>query len=250
MSAPPSIRPWKGAGMQQLQINYAPAPPAHRRQRLARRAAFVIVAAIVVVLAIRSGPSAWRHAEILYCQHRAMTYSAPADKVVYDDDPSDTTKLRAGSPSMTAGADGEVFEFAKPWERLNQFISRRLPSATCFLHERTSANGDRFLLMVELRRGVGIVTDSQKYQIWDFDYVLVKPGGLSQLPEDVSPEHGASLTGESALGAVARARCTRWYAGQPDAKDPSHFTIHGVSDGKPLQLNGWLRNGHIKMELH
>lgn len=234
--------------MQVQPIDYAPDFPIRKRRRAIRRAIFVIAAVVITVLAIKSAPSAWRHTQILYWQHRAMTYTAPASQLVYDDDPSTAPKLRSSAPSTTVGGNGEVFSFAKPWDRLYQLISPPglNPTATCFLHERTNPKGNQYLVMVELRPFATLITNSQKYLLWDFDYVLVRQGGLTRLPEAIIQERWTSIY-PSNDQTGARARHTRWYAGQPDTSDPCHFTIRGVADGQPVQVDGWLRDDHVEL---
>ena len=47
-----------------------------------------------------------------------------------------------------------------------------------------------------------------------------------------------------------RTLALRWYAGQCDPSDDSHFTINFQLDGKPGVLDGWLRNDDtIRLQL-
>ena len=131
--------------------NMPPLLPSHKRRRLARRIVFGIVTVLVLWLAIKSAPSAWHHVQILYWQHQAMTYTAPADRVVYDDDPADAANLRKANPSLITDAHGEVFDFAKPWDRFYWLISPpgRQFAATLFLHAMQNAEGETRLVVVE-----------------------------------------------------------------------------------------------------
>lgn len=229
--------------MQLQQIDYARALPNQKRRRAMRRVATGLAALLITILAIKSAPRAWRHVQILYWQQRAMTYSPPADQIVYDDDPAETSRVRASNPSVIAGDDGELFEFAAPWDRLYQLISPpgRRANATLFLHELTNSNGERRLVVVELRPWTTFTLDGKSYISWTLDCVILAPGTLSRYPHEDMP----SLNREYPMGALSDGRSTRWYAGQADPHDPSHFTIRTVIGGKSATVDGWFRDDHV-----
>jgi len=201
---------------------------------------------LVGALIVKSAPRAWRHVQILYWQRQAMNYAPPASKIVYDEDPVEAAKLRAADHSLITGRNGEVIEFAEPWDRLYQLISPpgRRPAATLFLHERTNDKGERRLVVVELRP-VWVDVDRRQYPAWKFECTCLSPGGLFQDPRDnflmgQGGEIGAVPIGE---------KNTKWYAGQTDNGDPSHFTIRGLRNGAPVSVEGWLRDDHVVLDV-
>ena len=228
-----------GHQMQLQQIDYAPTLPNERRRRIIRRIALGLIALILIVLAIKSAPAAWRHVQILYWQHRAMTYTAPADKVVYDDNPAEAAKLSVADHSLIIATEGEAFDFPKPWELFYSLVSPpgRKPAATVFLHELVNPNGDRRLIAIALKS----LEYPNGLRLECFQETVFEPGGLTRNPEEKLIE-----TRDPEGSAVLRYQHnTKWYAGQPDPHDRSHFTIRGCRDGKPVTLNGWLRNDDL-----
>lgn len=191
------------------------------------------------MIAIKNAPSAWRRVEILYWQHRAMTYAPPADKVAYDDNPREAAKLCAAGHSLVTGPHGEVFDFPKPWDRFYSLISPpgRKQVATVFLHELSNPNGDRRLVAIELRS----LDYSDRLSLECFEETVFEPGGLMRDPKE-KMINARDPKGSAVLRYFHNAK---WYAGQADPHDHSHFTIHGYRDGKPITLNGWLRKDDL-----
>lgn len=227
--------------MPQQQIEYAPVLPSQKCRRVFRRIALGVVAVLVLLLAIKSAPRAWQRIQVLYWQHQAMTYTAPADRVVYDDHPADAANLHKANPSLITDAHGEVFDFAKPWDRFYRLISppgRRL-AATLFLHEMQNAEGETRLVVVEAYSSTNDQGQTSIRHYAVFRSTVFRPGDAFHPPQeelDRSPERVF-------LG------ITKWFAGQVDPKNPAHFTIQGVWNGIPVNLDGWLReNDQVRLD--
>lgn len=233
--------------MQLRQIDYAPTLPGQKRRRVIRRVAFAIITVVLVTLAIKSAPAAWRHIQILYWQHQALTYAAPPDQVVYDDDPADATKVLASSPSLITGTTGDLFEFARPWDRFYQLQSPpgRRPAATLFLHERMDSDGKRRLVVVEVMpRGFDLAWGMKIPDAIILRTVVIEPGGAFQSPQEINRPPVYLPINELSL----QRKC-KWFAGQADATNPAHFAINGVIDGKAIQVDGWLRRDRVDLSV-
>jgi hypothetical protein len=238
-----------GMGMQQPQIDYAPDLPIHKWRRTARRVTVGAIALLIVFLAAKSAPSAWRHVQVLYWQRQAMNYSPAADRVVYDDDPAEAAKLRAADHSLIVGGHGEAFEFATPWDRLYQLISPpgQQPAATLFLHERQNRKGERRLVVVQAQPYGGSIplfsntpgSVRQPNQPFAMDAVVLLTGTAFRLPRELGGERAST-----AIPAFIFPEPThfRWYAGQVDPLDSAHFTIRGLMNERPAIVDGWLRD--------
>lgn len=226
--------------MQLQQIDYAPALPNQKRRRAIRRVAMGLAALLIAILAFKSAPPAWRHIQILYWQHRAMTYTAPADHVVYDDDPADAAKLRTSNPSMATGPTGDVFDFVEPWDQFYKLLSPpgRIPAGTVFLHERTSATGEKRLVVIEAVSADSVQPLGRSNSV--FRCTVFQPGGLFDLPTDKNPVF--EFSGPINLRTSGP---FNWFAGQADPTNSSHFTIQGFWKGQRVQVDGWLRNDHV-----
>lgn len=232
--------------MQLQQVDYAPAPPNQKRRRAIRRVAVGLAALLTAILAIKSAPLAWRHVQILYWQHRAMTYTAPADQVVYDYDPyrydpKGAVKLRGLNPSLAVETNGDLSDFAEPWDRLYQLMSPpgRKPAATLFLHQRRNSLGQSRLVVLEFRPATGTIIGVVGSQL---QQALVRPGTLIRSPIE-------ELTSLPGLPADEERPPIRWYAGQPDPRDESHFTVRGIHRGREVLVDGWLRNETLELSI-
>ena len=64
---------------------------------------------------------------------------------------------------------------------------------------------------------------------------VFKPGSLFSEPELL-------LDGDTYDVFHPRDAKFKYFAGQPDPKDPTHFAIDCQIDGKPMKIDGWLRD--------
>src|SRR2546421_5617271 len=84
---------------QPIALEYGAAPRA--RRKWVRRAIGMTVCGVLAFAAWHWGPSAWRQAQVLYWQTQCLNYRAPADQVVYEEDPTAAVKLLAGGGDYT-----------------------------------------------------------------------------------------------------------------------------------------------------
>jgi hypothetical protein len=232
----------------QPQIDYAPALPSQKRRRIIRSFAMGIAALLVAALIIKSAPRAWRHVQILYWQHRAMSYTRPSDAVVYDDDPRVAAKLLRTDRTLMSTTGGAVFDFAVPWDKFYRLVSPPggQPAATLFLHALRNANDQRRLVVVY----------AQQMPTWDLVFgrqtapsptqrhLLVGasvfvPGSAFRDPVEMNFDR-SSISSAAPAFLIFQGRRVQFYAGQSDPHDESHFTIRGIEDGKPIAIEGWL----------
>src|SRR3954454_9414678 len=93
-TAPTHHPPPAGAIEARPRLDYAPPKP-HRRRRLVRGLALLLLAVAAVAVGWRWGPAAWRRAELLYWQRQCLAYTAPPAQVVYEEDPARVQALLA-----------------------------------------------------------------------------------------------------------------------------------------------------------
>lgn len=250
-------------------IEYAPRLPLRHSRRVRRLLVLICTLAALMFLSWKAGPPAWKHAELLYWQRRVMTYSPPRDQVVYDNDPAEAAKLL--KDKEYSGSGNAASRFARPWERFYGLMSPpgRQSAATLFLHERKNSNGESRLVIVDFhdtgstfflvpKRSAalqgGQVTflappDGQGARPTP-EYgmlcrcVVIQPGGAFSAPRELSDEDRYTgippflLTGH-----------LRWYAGQADAADPTHFVIRCERNRKVFVIDGWLQwDDTVKLE--
>lgn len=231
----------------QPQIDYAPALPGQKRRRRIRHVAVGVVALLVAVLILKTVPRAWRHLQILYWQRQAMGYDAPVDQIVYDDEPMEASRLLSAKGKMIAGSGGSALLFAEPWNQFYRLVSPPgpMPAATLFLHERRNSKGERRLVVVQERSilwsglfAVSIASPTPKQPVAIGGAVFV-PGSAFSTPTEVGTDRPWVTVPTRSIVLPIH---FRWYAGQADPRDDSHFTIRGLMDGNPITVDGWLRD--------
>lgn len=155
-------------------------------------------------------PAALRHAELLYWQGECLSYSAPADELVYDHDRS-------------------IQLVPKQWSHFYSIFSPPgfVSEATVFMHELKKQNGDRRLVIVDfLPKSDG--------NLLQYPRVFI-PGTTGRLPEEI-PQH-------SNIAALEFPQSdTRLFAGHVDPVNPNHFTFRVQQGKKQTLFDGWLQN--------
>jgi hypothetical protein len=220
-------------------MNYSPRPPTHQRRWFRGALALAAVACLVPAL-WRWGPAAWRRARVLYWQHRALAHTAPADQVVYDDDPADAAKLAKASPDYVAlgGSGVPIARWAREWKEFSAASSPpgRLPCAVLFMHERhVGAAGPR-LLVVSLYSAGNTAPAELETEV-------IRPGGPISSPVPAAGDVWMSQRWTDPKNRV------RFFAGQLDPTDPSHFSIRFDLGGVRHTLDYWLlENDTLRMQ--
>jgi hypothetical protein len=181
-------------------------------------------------------------------ERACLGYSAAADQVVYEEAPELVKRYLSDG--------GEWVDLSRAADRCGAAASGRVPAcwttltggrevaplgpaaAIVFLHERQTPAGARELVVVAY--------DGKMRLPWP------TPGGwtISSIALSASvksPEvQGAPLTRWHGTARRLDAEpfvamySLRLYAGQPDALDPTHFTIRYDLDGRPGTIDGWV----------
>lgn len=232
-----------------------PPPPAHQLdygQRphpwIRKRQAVWLGGAILIALTIWKAPKVWDQVGYLYLQHECLTYIGPDSQVVYDERPSSMPRPGPVQRWWGGGKIGNhVFDAdpapPPPWRRFPMSRARD-GVAVLFSHERISPLGHRRLVVVDLRL----------YRP-RLDLLLRVPMATVIVP--------AGLTGEAGLVGINgqfinspgfdyddAEKGLRFYAGQPDPADASHFTIKFEMGGRTGVIDGWLGDDNgVRMEL-
>ena len=232
--------PASGAAIAALE--YSPRPAWHKRRQLRR------IALLWIFIGV--GAAAWKwwkagtdRALMLYWQHRCLTYSAPSDQIVYEQNPQTVAALlkdanyvgindgRPGSPTF-AGRK------AAPLEKLMPFLPRAVPaSGVLFMHELRTASGERRLVVLESGFGkespplfiVGYDVNANCYQLATWRTPIV--------------DHTAVYMIDVLNQLLTKPADFRVFAGQPDPADSSHFTMAFELNAKRGIVDGYLKDG-------
>ena len=250
------------------QLEYAPAAPM-RRRKIRRRVVWVLLLLAAGYAGMQYGPQAWRRTTFLYAQHRCLSYTAPANQLVYDEgtDTTEANLARAGFTRASASRQSHpplvaavrqarpLVDFAAnlpPGPSITLLISGAVQwtpvlnraqgvpvGATLFCHELRNKAGHRRLVVVQrMPREVGPF-------VYPFalDVALYAPAGwrrpITNVTKDPVPDHTAKMSGVNPL---IPAHPLRFWAGQIDPADPGHFTIRYELGGVGGIVDGWLND--------
>ena len=263
-----------------LPLDYAPPRVKwHNRRSVRRTAVGILISALVVFFAVTGRVALERYREhrewtdFLARQQRGLSYTAPPDLVVYEDDPSKFEKLLASDPNYVRvegggykklyasdpddvrGEGGGIKNyFADPTYVARPLITfvgyvplvaRQLPEPDfvtdlpiLFLHGRRSPDGVTHLLCVTVRG----VDRSGDVLLIAYSAEAVTSRTRRFVPSMPPRRIGGSINLSS--------KHVTFMAGQPDPADPSHFTIGYKFAGQPGIIEGWVRNqGWVDMRL-
>jgi hypothetical protein len=203
----------------------------------------------------------------------ALQFSAPSGQVVYDEDPLRATKLvQEGSDFARISAPEYIYFPPQPWQLpvvrrfRGQGASMRVSprGATVFLHSRKAPDGTERLVWVdfiadESMRQTSANDDQRYFHITNRRLFATHAyaAGTDEAVHETTQRRLSILQPEARNPFVVWKKGPSWengtiephlrdvfriFAAQPDAKDPSHFTISYELDGRPGIIDGWLRN--------
>src|SRR5687767_5978251 len=137
-------------------LDYAPAPRWRRRRRPWQRGIGILFLIAIGFAIWHLGPAAWNTARMLYWQRQALTYTAPPDQVVYEEEPQSAKTLLAGSGGYAPFTPGYSITAAAVHVpscvgKLSGVILPASPitGATLFLHEMKTPDGRPHLVLVQ-----------------------------------------------------------------------------------------------------
>ena len=232
------------------QLDYAPASrlPWYRRQRLHRRLIALGLLVALSALAWR-GPALWRQAHDWLLIRRCLSFHMPTEKLVFDGDPTRARALVAADPDYRSEIDRDhdvnnpVASYAPSlWlslmSRLDNTSSNfHLAPPLVFMHERTTPQGKRFLVLL---RYTGTVSFEGGPTTHLFTVDLIDPT-LKLTTNNVR-------TYQSSMLWITH-HFSRLYYAAPDSLDASHFSFRYETEEGAGTIDAWLRNDHeLKME--
>jgi hypothetical protein len=200
------------------ELTYGPRVPWHRRRawrRFRLWGRIIILVLLVSAWCVERGPK-------MFWYYRCLTYIAPPDQIVYDDDPPGAASLRAGGrPWWMSG-------FARPGpEALGHLGPGPLP--TLLLHGRECPNGSDKLARITVLRHHDR-PNGYYLELMHQTYAWPSPVPMARFP---------ALPSACGLFVPVGKRL-RLFAGQPDDEDTTRFTIGYELGGVPGMLEGRL----------
>jgi hypothetical protein len=223
-------------------------PRSRTRARKFLRAAIVPVIVVGAYFAWRNTPLLLARARLLDLQSQCTRFSEPAGTVAYEEQPVELESRAA--PTSSSSSDLILYRTAPHVlvgctpPQMVRLIPGTAGSLTLFLHARR-AGGPRRLVVVTV---LGRTIDPQVFHAPGGSLCVASVYSLASMRRDlaqVSSRHFAlyplPLT---PLGKL------RFYAGQPDPADQSHFTIDFETHERRGTLDGWLMSDDtVKLQI-
>ena len=224
------------------QLEYAPAPPALAGARVRRWGQMLALSALLIV-AVITAPKIARYVTLLQYQRQCLRYAAPPTQVVLETDPAEAKKLLADPRYADDARSTKAWLVPAEWTAYHAAMGSGFQtSGTVFLHERTTPQGVRCLIGVD----VNLIPLAPTHAA-SLGSRIIRPGTAFR-----NPRSGRTVTrGDgSQIRFHPTADRLTIYAGQPDPADPSHFTIDYDLNGVRHTVDGWLEDDEwVKMEL-
>jgi len=192
-------------------LNYAPRPSVG--QRFSRRLRRFILFAAIVIAALLWGKGILRHAYYSYWEYECLEFQLPPNHVV--------TEINGGKISS---------EICVPCQRFAGIGSAQTWANTIFLHEMRLPDGKRLLVLLSffsISPTASILTTFQlEYMEWNVS--LSRDLRIwSYLPNTITGPASGHY---------------KFFAGQPDQNNASHFTFDYDLDGHRHTCDAWLNN--------
>lgn len=222
-----------------LQLDYAPGEPIRRRMRRRVLAATTI---IVITLLYLYGPDLWSRVQNVYIWYRLSTYQADPKQIVYEDNPRGVTALLASGQGYAshAPAKGPPSAYLAPDVAGGAFGGSH---GTLFLHKRSASADKTTILALDLSERIDAPQENgiSFIVLVSYSRLLTWAKGLAGTEwKAVIFLKDAAVTGTP----------VRFFAGQPDAADESHFTIGYEIGGRLGVIDGWLMNdGSVNLKV-
>jgi hypothetical protein len=220
------------------QLEYSAKRKSLRRRRILVLVGVIILLCAVTPFAIRYGSMAVERWRVNRLYHTCAIYTAPATKVVWDEDPQQMQQLH-GYQIVGSHNGSAAYVVPTEWQQLNAAIGQQIQTwGTLFLHERTTPTSKRTLLV-----GVDIAGWSRGGPVVLFARCrTLAPAVPLRLPAQEKVDH-PSVHLSHTEGTL------RLFAGQPDATDASHFTIDYLLGDQKGVIDGWLKDdGSVLLE--
>lgn len=245
-----------------LPLTYGQPIPWHRRKGW-RRCLYAFVCLAILVSLPKWAPPTLQTARLLYWQRQWMTFEEPADRVVFEEHPDFAARLSdpaarnqlplAAYETAAGGPVGELPACLTKWS-IDEAYRIRAPAgphtpktAILFLHGRTTPNGMRCIVLLELSGYACLIEmPGRRGRDLGIFYTVIEPGTALRRP--LRRQVGWYCLRERPGGPQPSQKRFRFFAGQPDAEDASHFTVQYEHGGHPGMIDGYLQDdGSVRL---
>src|ERR1700728_3449167 len=196
-------------------LNYAPKPPV--AARISRWLYRLVFAGAIAAAFVFWGPGLWRWGNFLYWQHCCLIYWQPPTHVVRE-----TSNFTIIHP-----------ELCPPLNSMQRYLEDgTADDGTIFLHEIQTPSGSRRLVLLSLSAS--------------HPQIIASPLEFGCVQWSATPHERLlscnSIEMPDLAGPFISPRHWKFFAGQPDLSNPSHFTFDFELDGARHTCDAWLKD--------
>ena len=203
----------------------------HPRWRLILLCAVPLITAF---LAWQYGPDAWLRIKFLYWQHQWATCIMPRETVIFDTQ----SQGPVYRDPLTGEFIADMVGYYPPCRRTFPVLPGTPPSGTIFLHKLKSPAGSERIVCIDVT-GFDVVYQDRRSRRIRLHLTSYQP---RRYPTGVS---GGSSGWVIDCRPIDR---LRFFAGQPDPKDPAHFTFRYEHNGITGTFDCYLqKDGSIRL---
>src|SRR4051794_19827257 len=231
-------------------LNYAPRPPLFRRRWLRRKLIFLLLISAIAGSAWHYGPPLYFRARTAIYRNQCFSDALPPDTVVFESDATAATALlkRSGYSPIALGPD-QPSATGRNLPACGKLLSSGMDvepglEALLFLHRLTTRSGQsrvvaiRFVV-VHCPVPDRVIDPPVSFYTNSFLPDIEGAGDYATLRRDWGQPFNAQCYG---LWTALNDRSLRFYAGQPDPADSSHFTIGYAAHGQRGTIDGWAQD--------
>jgi hypothetical protein len=194
-------------------LNYAPRPRA--AQRFWRWVYRLVFVGAIGIAAIQWGSGLWQHVESLYWEQKCLHFLQPPSHIVFEMNRANVWHSEVCMPRNRFMGLGKN--------------AKMLSDGTIFLHEMRRPDGTRCLL--SLTFSPMFLYEAGRFRLQFLEW------RVALWPQMTNWNYLTVTTGTGIA-----VNHWKFYAGQPDANNPSHFTFDYDADGTRHTCDGWLNN--------
>lgn len=237
MPPPPRYDLWRPNTNANLQLEYAPRPPWHRRRRTRRWLVFGTLG-LGLCAALWYRRPIWLQAQIHYWEWRCARHRAPADQVIFSNEPADIAALQK-DPAYVSGSNPKrpfiLRRAPECWVQWSRLTGQKLGNhpGLGFVHAMRNGRGEPRLVAVTF----GTTRQGHIFRRKSIFGMPMRIGGMCL---------GYAYWTKSDIDLPVRI-----YAGQIDPGDSSHLILPFDRDGQRGSIDIYLQDDdRLRQEIH
>jgi hypothetical protein len=195
---------------------------------------------LLAIAAVRLSPMILRQVKAAYYFRQCLNFTAPPGQLVHENDPGKAAALvKSGKEYIWSPNSFDAAMVPEAWRNFYTAWSESglVSDGTSFLHERQTPRGDRRLVAVDLD-----VTASFTHSPGFHIKVFASSGGVGAARLRTASVRNLDLWLDQTRWRMVDNPPLRFFTGQADPADLTHFTIPYILEEQRGVIDGWLKD--------